>query len=123
MKMKRGIQAADVLRRAAKVQAKAHYLLRLFVAGIGPQSTSAIEVVTDVCETYLKGRHDLEIIDIYQQPTLAKSEEVVAVPTLIRKQPLPLRRLIGNMSNQRKLLLGLDLAGIAREDSSRTVAA
>ena len=64
---------------------------------------------SDLCETHLQGRYALEIIDIYQQPTLAAGEQIIAAPTLIKKLPLPLRRLIGDMANQNKILVGLDL--------------
>ncbi len=101
--------AAAALARAARVQAKARYVLKLYVAGMTPRSADAIRAVTEVCETHLKGRVDLGIIDIYQQPTLARGEQIVAVPTLIKKLPLPLRKMIGNMADQDKILAGLDL--------------
>ncbi len=100
---------AAALMRAAKTQAKAHYLLKLYVAGVTRKSEAAIRSVTEICETHLKDRYDLEIIDIYQQPTLAKGEQIIAAPTLIKKLPLPLRKLIGDMANQDKVLIGLDL--------------
>ncbi len=87
----------------------ARYVLYLYVAGITPRSARAIQSVTNMCEEHLKGRCELKIIDLYQQPTLAKGEQIVAVPTLIKKLPLPLRRLIGNMASAEKLLVGLDL--------------
>jgi circadian clock protein KaiB len=85
------------------------YVLRLYVAGINPKSSAAIRNVTAICEERLKDRCDLEIIDIYQQPTLAKGEQIIAAPTLIKKLPQPLRRFIGDMANKDKILLGLDL--------------
>jgi len=88
---------------------KAKYVLRLYVAGITPKSTKAIENVKKICEEYLAGRYELEVIDIYQQPKLAKGEQIVAAPTLIKKLPLPLRKLIGDMSDTDKFLVGLDL--------------
>jgi circadian clock protein KaiB len=100
---------AAALARAAKAQAKARYVLKLYVAGATRKSEAAIRSVTEICETHLKDRYDLEIIDIYQQPTLAKGEQILAAPTLIRKLPLPLRKLIGDMANQDKVLIGLDL--------------
>jgi circadian clock protein KaiB len=66
-------------------------------------------MITEVCDQYLKGRYVLSIIDIYQQPSLARGEQIVAVPTLIKKLPLPLRRLIGSMADLDKVLVGLDL--------------
>jgi circadian clock protein KaiB len=101
--------AAAALARAAKAQAKAHYVLKLYVAGVTPKSDAAIRSVTETCETHLKDQYTLEIIDIYQQPTLAKGEQIIAAPTLIKKLPLPLRKLIGDMANREKVLVGLDL--------------
>jgi circadian clock protein KaiB len=85
------------------------YVLRLYVTGMTPRSTRAIENIRAICEQHLQGRYDLEVIDVYQQPTLAKGEQIIAAPTLIKKLPLPLRRVIGDMSNTERVLLGLDL--------------
>ena len=85
------------------------YVLRLYVAGMTPRSRRAIENVSKVCAEHLEGRYNLEVIDIYQQPSLAKGEQIIAVPTLIKELPAPLRRLIGDMSNAERLLVGLDL--------------
>ena len=88
---------------------KAQYLLRLYVAGATPKSIRAIENIKSICEEHLKGRYDLEVIDIYQQPVLAKGDQIIAVPTLIKKLPLPLRRFIGDLSATERILVGLDL--------------
>ncbi len=85
------------------------YVLRLYVAGINPKSASAIRMVTQICEESLKGRYELKVIDLYQQPTLAKGEQIIAAPTLIRQLPSPLRRIIGDMANMERVLVGLDL--------------
>ncbi len=85
------------------------HILRLYVTGMTPRSTDAIERIKAICEEYLAGRYELEVVDIYQQPTLAKGEQIIATPTLIRKLPLPLRRLVGDLSNKERVLLGLDL--------------
>jgi circadian clock protein KaiB len=85
------------------------YVLRLYITGMTPNSKRAVENVKKICEEYLKGRYELEIIDIYQQPSLAEGEQIIAAPTLIKKLPHPLRKLIGDMSNTEKVLLGLDL--------------
>jgi len=85
------------------------YTLRLYVAGMTPQSTRAIANIKQICEEHLKGRYDLEVIDIYQQPVLAAGEQIIAAPTLIKKLPLPLRRLIGDLSSTERVLVGLDL--------------
>lgn len=97
------------LERAAKAQDRAPYVLKLYVAGMNERSSEAIENVTATCERHLKGRYDLEVIDIYQQPTLAQGEQIVAVPTLLKKLPWPLRRIIGNLAAEDRLLIGLDL--------------
>ena len=85
------------------------YVLRLYIAGVTPKSTRAIMNVKKICEEYLKGRYELEVIDIYQQPILAKGEQIIAAPTLLKKLPLPLRKLVGDMSDTEKILVGLDL--------------
>src|SRR4030043_1879822 len=88
----------EALEKAAKNAKKQKYVLRLYVAGITPRSREAIRTVTAICEENLKGRYDLEVIDIYQQPILAKGEQIIAAPTLLKKLPLPLRKFIGDMS-------------------------
>ena len=94
----------------AKAHAKAPGLrLRLYVAGHAPNSVRAVANVRAICDEHLKGRYDLEVIDVYQQPALAKGEQIIAAPTLIKKSPLPLRRIIGDMSNRDRVLLGLDI--------------
>lgn len=85
------------------------YVLRLYVTGVTPNSVRAIENMKAICEQYLQGRYDLEIIDVYKQPALAKSEQILAAPTLVKKLPLPLRRLIGDLSQKDQVLVGLDL--------------
>ncbi len=95
--------------KVAQAAATASYILRLYVAGINPRSSEAIRAITEICEAHLKGRYDLEVIDIYQQPTLAKGEQIIAAPTLIKKLPVPLRRFIGNLADKERILVGLDL--------------
>ncbi len=85
------------------------YLLKLYVAGTTPKSIRAVTNIKKICEEHLKGRYGLEVIDIYQQPVLAKGEQIIAAPTLIKKIPLPLRKFIGDMSNTERILVGLDL--------------
>jgi circadian clock protein KaiB len=83
------------------------YVLRLYVSGATPQSTLAIMNVKKICDSHLRGRYALEVIDIYQEPDLAKRDQVIAVPTLIKRLPHPVRKLIGDMSNTERLLDGL----------------
>lgn len=85
------------------------YVLRLYITGMTPQSVRAIANVKKICEEHLKGRYELEVIDLYQQPQLAEGEQIIAAPTLIKKLPLPLRRIIGDMSKTERVLVGLDL--------------
>jgi circadian clock protein KaiB len=85
------------------------YILRLYVSGASPKSTEAINNIKKICEEHLPGRYELEVVDIYQQPRLAAGEQVVAAPMLVKRSPLPLRKLIGNLSNARQILQGLGL--------------
>jgi circadian clock protein KaiB len=86
------------------------YRLRLFVTGASPNSTRAIANIKAICEAYLKENYELEIIDIYQQPLIAQSEQIVALPLLIKRAPGIERRLIGDMSNKEKVLRGLGIS-------------
>lgn len=85
------------------------YNLRLLIAGASPNSIRAISNMRAFCEQYLKDRYQLEIIDIYQQPQIAKRDQVIALPLLIKLSPLPVKRLIGDMSDTAKVMRGLDL--------------
>lgn len=85
------------------------YVLKLYVTGMTPQSTRAIANAKQICEEHLAGRYQLEVIDLYQQPQLAQGEQIIAAPTLIKKLPIPLRRIVGDLSNVERVLVGLDL--------------
>ena len=85
------------------------YVLRLYVTGMTPRSTEAFATIKALCEDRLHGRYELEVIDIYQHPQLAIDEQIIAVPTLVKKLPAPLRRLVGDLTNVERVLLGLDL--------------
>jgi circadian clock protein KaiB len=102
-------QEAEKFEKTLGKPKKEKYVLRLYVTGMTPRSTQAISNIKKICDEHLNGRYDLQVIDIYQQPTLAKGEQIIAAPTLIKKLPLPIRRFIGDMSNKEKMLLGLDL--------------
>ena len=84
-------------------------LLRLYVAGTSPRSLRAIQNAKEICDENLAGSYELQIIDIFQQPSLAKDDQILAVPTLIKKLPAPLRRFIGDLSDRKVVLVGLDL--------------
>lgn len=86
-----------------------NYVLRLYVSGATPRSVAAIENIRKICDTHLKGRCDLQIIDIYQQPELAGKMQIIAVPTLIKQLPPPLRQLVGDLSEKERVLAGLEL--------------
>lgn len=85
------------------------FSLKLFVTGASPNSARAIANLKSICEKYLKAGYNLEIIDVYQQPLKAQNEQVIALPLLVKSFPLPLKRLIGDMSNTEKVLKGLGL--------------
>ncbi len=83
--------------------------MRLYVAGLSPRSQKAIENIKEICDVYLPGRFKLVIQDIYQNPIMARNGQILAAPTLIKELPLPLRKFVGDMSDKKKLLVGLDL--------------
>ncbi len=85
------------------------YLLKLYITGASPNSVKAVNNIKNICEQFLKNRYELEIIDIYQQPMLASKEQIIALPLLVKTFPLPVKRLIGNMSDKSQVLKGLDL--------------
>jgi circadian clock protein KaiB len=85
------------------------YKLRLYIAGTSPRSSRSVMNIRSICQKFLLGRYDLEIIDIYQQPTLAREHQIIAAPTLIKEFPLPLRTLVGDFSDRERVLSGLGL--------------
>jgi circadian clock protein KaiB len=85
------------------------YNLRLYVAGQTPKSMAAIVNLKKICEQHLSGRYDIELIDLLKNPALAQRHQIVAIPTLIRQLPEPLKRIIGDLSNLEKVLVGLDI--------------
>ena len=86
-----------------------HYRLRLFVSGTTPSSARAIQNIRALCEEKLHGRYDLEVIDIYQHPEQVRPEQIVVTPTLVKKLPLPFRKIIGDLSDKERVLVGLDI--------------
>jgi circadian clock protein KaiB len=109
MDMKRGKTSTEEFEKAAAERDRATHVLRLYVTGMTPKSTQAIANIQTLCEKYLTGRYELKVIDIYQQPELAKEEQIIATPTLIKKLPLPLRKFIGDMSDTERFLVGIGL--------------
>jgi circadian clock protein KaiB len=100
--------STEAYERAARAPAS-KMLLRLYVAGTSPRSLRAIQNAKSICDENLAGLYELEVIDIFQQPSLAKDDQILAVPTLIKKLPAPLRRFIGDLSDRKVVLVGLDL--------------
>ena len=109
MTTKRARPARPTVTRTGRKAPSKLYILKLYVAGQSPKSVNAIANMKKLCEANLQGRYVLDVIDLYQQPQLAQGEQIIAVPTLIRKLPSPLRRIIGDMSNTERVLVGLDI--------------
>jgi circadian clock protein KaiB len=104
---------------AAKPRRKpaAEWQLRLYVAGQTPKSMTALENLKRLCESHLAGRYEIEVIDLLVNPTLAAGDQILAVPTLVRKFPEPIRKIIGDLSNEDKVLVGLDVQPLAKAPS------
>jgi len=118
--MKKSIQPPtdlEALEAASVEQDKTRYLLKLCITGNTPRAAKALVNIRTICEEYLNGRYELEVVDISQNPTLAAGEQIIAAPTLIKKLPLPLRRFIGDMSQTERILLGLDLRKVIDKTS------
>ncbi len=107
--MKKPANSARTLQSSPAYRSHQEYVLHLYITGTTPRSMRAIANIKNICENYLKGRYQLEVIDIYEKPKLAKEEQIIASPTLIKKFPLPLRRFIGDLSDTEHILFGLDL--------------
>jgi circadian clock protein KaiB len=107
----------DEFERSYNKKVKEKYLLRLYVAGMTPKSLQAVENIKKICEEKLKGRYELEVVDISQQPEVLKKQNLIATPTLIKELPKPIRRLIGDLSNKERILVGLNLTEKKSEDN------
>jgi len=101
--------ATESMEQALVRQAKEKYVLKLYITGMTARSQQALRNIKKIIKENPDNNFDLEVIDIYQQPTLAKGDQIIAVPTLIKKLPAPLRRLIGDLSQEDRIILGLDL--------------
>jgi circadian clock protein KaiB len=95
---------SDSPRRSAKL-----WQLRLYVAGQTPKSLTAFSNLKEICEDHLKGRYRIEVLDLLEQPQLSKGDQILAIPTLVRKLPQPVRKIIGDLSSTERVLVGLDL--------------
>jgi circadian clock protein KaiB len=109
VKKKKISQATEAFERTLAVPPVAKHVLRLYVAGASDRSRQAVLRARQVCETELKGNYELEVIDVYQRPILARNGQIVATPTLVREFPKPVRRLIGSLANTAGLFVGLAL--------------
>ena len=109
--------STDAFEALLNGSAQPEYVLRLYVTGTTARSVRAIANVRKICEQHLRGHYRLEVIDLYQQPQLAKVEQIVAAPTLIRKLPLPVRRVLGDMSKTERMLVVLGLPQRPEDDS------
>jgi circadian clock protein KaiB len=104
---RRPARKASTARRTARSSAR--FVLRLYVTGTTGRSIRAIQNVRRICEEHLQGKYDLEVVDIHKNLALARGDQIIAAPTLIRRLPQPLRRLIGDMADEQRVLIGLDL--------------
>jgi circadian clock protein KaiB len=109
------LTAPKILSTFERAADTGRYVLKLYVTGKTSRSTRAVENLRAICDEYLEARYDLEVIDIYQQPALLAGEQIIAVPTLVKRFPLPIRRLVGDMANRRRVLVGLDLVSPSGE--------
>ena len=111
----------EAIGAAAAAHASVRYVLRLYIIGTSSLSTRALSNIRKICEEHLKGRYKLEVMDISQHPTLAKGEQIIAAPTLIKLLPLPQRRFIGDMSQTERILIGLDLSKVVGPSSTEQI--
>lgn len=116
---KNEISTTELFEKMVNDSKNTNYILRLYVAGTTPQSSRAILNLREICETRLKGRYQLEVIDIYQQSALAKGEQIIAVPTLVKYLPLPLKKIIGDLSKIERVLFGLDLREAGEDNGAK----
>lgn len=100
---------AEVQGRAKEEASKDFWALRLYVAGQTPKSLAAFANLKKICEEHLEGKYTIEVVDLLKNPTLARGDQILAIPTLVRKLPEPIKKIIGDLSNTERVLVGLDL--------------
>ena len=108
------MSTATTTKAKKNAAAPAEWQLRLYVAGQTPKSVTALDNLRRLCESHLAGRYEIEVIDLLVNPTLAAGDQILAVPTLVRKFPEPIRKIIGDLSNEERVLVGLDVQPIVR---------
>jgi len=108
-KRTRAAKNGHVVNDAKGNGAAGRWNLRLYVAGQTPRSITAFQNLKNICEEYLKGKYHIEVIDLMENPTLARGDQILAIPTLVRKLPQPIRKIIGDLSNTERVLVGLDI--------------
>ncbi|HEX2395693.1 MAG TPA: circadian clock protein KaiB [Bacteroidales bacterium] len=96
-------------KKAAEQNEKDIWILRLYVAGQTPKCITAFQNLKRICEVELKGKYFIEVIDLFENPQLSKDDQILAIPTLVRKLPVPVRKIIGDLSNTERVLVGLDI--------------
>lgn len=101
----------------ARKSGQAEWLLRLYVAGQTPRSKAAFANLMRICETHLKGQYEIEVIDLLLHPALAKGDQIVAVPSLVRQLPPPVKKIIGDLANDEQVLVGLDIRALKMGDA------
>jgi circadian clock protein KaiB len=101
--------SADDFEKLASAASESRHVLRLYISGMTSRSTEALNNIRAICEAYLKGRYELEVVDVYKHPESTRIDQIIATPTLIKQLPLPLRRLVGTLSDEERVLIGLDL--------------
>ena len=109
MKTSTGKQKSSAKKRSAKTSRSDFYILRLYIAGQTPNSVTAIANLRKICEDKLKGKYRIEVIDLLEKPQLAKGDQIIAIPTLVRRLPPPVKKIIGNLSKTESVIVGLDL--------------
>ena len=109
VKKQETLSTKDKFEEALTKGTQEKYVLRLYITGMTQRSRTALKNLQKVCDEYLGNNYELEVIDIYQQPNLVKGDQIIAVPTLVKKLPVPMRRIIGDLSNEERIILGLDL--------------
>ena len=117
MSPKQTARSAAASRKAPKA-ASSEYLLRLYVAGQTPKSLQAFANLKEICETHLKGRYRIEVVDLIENPALARGDQILALPAVVRQLPPPVKKIIGDFSNAERVLVGLDLRPVKKSRSS-----